>query len=119
MEYMLMLYFNEQGWPTLTLAEQQAGLAMHEAYRTQLEDAGVLRAANSLRPSHNAKTVRVAEGKTRILDGPFAESKEQIGGFYVIDVPDLDTAISWAARCPASKYGAVEVRPLGLPPQKS
>jgi hypothetical protein len=119
MEYMLMLYFNEQGWPALTLAEQQAGLAMHEAYRKQLEDAGVLRAANSLRPSHNAKTVRVAEGKTRILDGPFAESKEQIGGFYVIDVPDLDTAISWAAGCPASKYGAVEVRPLGFPAQKS
>jgi hypothetical protein len=118
MEYMLMLYFNEEGWPSMTKAEQEAGMAAHEAYRESLDKAGILRAANSLQPSSTARTVRMAAAKPSIVDGPFAESKEHIGGFYIIDVPDLDAAISWASRCPTAGYGAVEVRPLGYPQQK-
>jgi len=117
MEYMLMLYFNEQGWPTLTKAEQEAGMAAHDAYKDSLEQAGILRGANALQPSSRAATLRLADGKARVVDGPFAEAKEQIGGYYIIDVADRDAALGWAARCPTAAYGAIEVRPLGFPSQ--
>jgi hypothetical protein len=65
-----------------------------------------------LQPSSSATTVRIANGKTQVLDGPYVDSKEQLGGYYLIDVPDLDAALSWAARCPAVSHGVVEVRPL-------
>jgi hypothetical protein len=74
--------------------------------------AGALKGANRLQASPAATTVRVANGKSQVLDGPYADSKEQLGGYYVIDVADLDAAISWAARCPAASHGVVEVRPL-------
>jgi hypothetical protein len=118
MEYMLMLYFGEDGWPNMTKAEQEAGMATYMAYRDSLEKAGILRAANSLQPSATAATVRLSGGKPRVLDGPFTEAKEQIGGFYIIDVPDREAAISWAARCPTASHGIVEIRPLGYPPPK-
>jgi hypothetical protein len=117
MEYMLMLYFNEQGWPTLTQAEQEAGMAAHNAYRDSLEQAGILRGANALQPSSRTATVRLADGEARVVDGPFAEAKEQIGGYYIIEVVDRDAAVAWAARCPTASYGAIEVRPLGFPSQ--
>jgi hypothetical protein len=65
-----------------------------------------------LQPRSSATTVRIANGKTQVLDGPYVDSKEQLGGYYLIDVPDLDAALSWAARCPAVSHGVVEVRPL-------
>ena len=65
-----------------------------------------------MRPTAAATTVRVANGKTNVLNGPYAETKEQLGGFYMIDVPDLDAALSWAARCPGAEYGTIEVRPV-------
>ena len=68
--------------------------------------------ADRLQPVATATTVRVANGKTTVLDGPYAETKEQLGGYYIVDVPDLDAALSWAARCPAASHGAVEVRPI-------
>ena len=68
--------------------------------------------ANRLQPTTVATTVRETNGKTQVLDGPYAESKEQLGGYYLIDVPDLDAALSWAARCPAANPGVVEVRPI-------
>ncbi|HVH81710.1 MAG TPA: YciI family protein, partial [Stellaceae bacterium] len=73
---------------------------------------GVLVGSNRLRPTSDATTVRVADGKSQVLNGPYAETREQLGGYYLIDVPDLDAALSWAARCPAVEYGAVEVRPI-------
>ena len=112
MQYILMLYVNEAGWPKLTKAEQEQGIAAYEAYTQALTKAGVLVGVNRLQPSSTATTVRVAKGKSQVLDGPYADSKEQLGGYYVIDVPDLDAAISWAARCPAASHGIVEVRPL-------
>jgi hypothetical protein len=77
-----------------------------------LKQAGALLGANRLQPSTAATTVRIMNGKSQVLDGPYSDSKEQLGGYYLIDVADLDTAISWAARCPASNHGAVEVRPI-------
>jgi hypothetical protein len=77
-----------------------------------LRQAGVLRGGNRLRTADTATTVRVREGKTELLNGPYAETREQLGGYYLIDVPDLDAALAWAARCPGASHGAMEVRPV-------
>jgi len=112
MKYMLLVYVNEAAWPAMTPALQQQGMAAYNAYTEALKQAGVLASSDRLKPSTAASTVRVANGKTKVLDGPYAEAKEQLGGYYMIDVPDLDAALSWAARCPGSSHGAVEVRPF-------
>jgi hypothetical protein len=110
MQYLLMLYVDESGWPKLTKTEQEQGMAAYMAYNEALKKAGVFVGTNRLQPSSTATTVRLAGGKPEVLDGPYAESKEQIGGYYMINVPDLDAALSWAARCPAAGHGVVEVR---------
>ena len=112
MQYLLMLYTDETGWTKLPKAQQEEGAAAYTAYTQALKKAGVFVGANRLRPVSAATTVRAANGKTQVLDGPYAESKEQLGGYYLIDVPDLDAALSWAARCPAANHGVVEVRPV-------
>jgi hypothetical protein len=112
MQYLLTLYVNEAGWPRLSKAEQERGMAAYMAYTEALEKAGVLKGGGRLQPSSTATTVRIADGKPQVLDGPFADSKEQLGGYYLIDVPDSNAAISWATRCPATGHGVVEVRPL-------
>ncbi len=112
MKYMLMDYVNEAGWPQLTRAEQEHWLGAYRAYMEAMTKAGVLRSSNGLQRTSAATTVRVAEGKTQVLDGPYADSKEQLGGFHIIEVPDLDTAIAWAARSPTALHGVVEVRPV-------
>lgn len=112
MEYILMDYVNEAGWPRLTKAEQEHWLGAYKAYMQAMQNAGVLRNSSGLKPTSAATTVRVANGKTQVLDGPYADTKEQLGGFHIIEVPDLDAAISWAARSPTALHGVVEVRPL-------
>ena len=87
-------------------------MASYFAYNEALTKAGVLKGAGRLQPSSMATTVRVASGKPQVLDGPFVDSKEQVGGYYLIEAPDLDAAIAWAARCPGASHGVVEVRPL-------
>jgi hypothetical protein len=112
MKYLLMAYVNEAGWPQMTKAEQEQGAAAYMAYGEALHKAGVAVGSNRLQPSSAATTVRIANGKSQVLDGPYADSKEQLGGYFLIDVADLDAALSWAARCPATGHGAVEVRPV-------
>jgi hypothetical protein len=112
MEYLLMIYVNEVGWSTLTREEQEHGMAAYRAYTEALGKAGVFKAGSQLSPSAGAKTIRTAGGKHQVLDGPYADTKEQLGGYYLIDVPDLETAMSWASRCPAVGHGVVEVRKL-------
>jgi len=112
MQYLLMLYVQESGWATLTDQQKEQGLAAYAAYTDALTKAKVLRGSNRLGPSSAATTVRVVNGKSQVLDGPYADSKEQLGGYFLIDVPDLDAAMSWASRCPAVNHGIVEVRPL-------
>jgi hypothetical protein len=112
MQYILMDYVGEAGWPELTKAEQEHWLGAYIAYVEAMAEAGVLRSGNGLQPASTATTVRVVNGKTQVLDGPYADSKEQLGGFHIIDVADLDAAISWAARCPTALHGVVEVRPI-------
>ena len=116
MQYMLMIYANEQAWDELSPTEQEQGLAAYNAYTEALREAGVLAGANRLAPDATAATVRVANGRSQVLDGPYAEAKEQLGGYYLIDVPDQDTALSWAARCPGASHGIVEVRPVWSEP---
>jgi len=111
MEYILMIYTQEV-WSTFTEEQQKQGMAAYQAYTQALQAAGVLKGSNRLKPSSTATTVRTVSEKTQVLDGPFAESKEQLAGYYLIDVPDLDAALEWAARCPAASHGIVEVRPI-------
>jgi hypothetical protein len=112
MQYLLMIYSTEAGWSNMTPAQQEQGMAAYNAFTEALKKAGVLAGSNRLQPISAATTVRVANGKTQVLNGPYADSKEQLGGYYLIDVPDLDAAISWAARCPGASHGVVEVRPI-------
>jgi hypothetical protein len=112
MKYILMTYVNESAWPKMTKAEQEQGAAAYMAYGEALKKAGALAGSNRLQPTSASTTVRIANGKSQVLDGPYMDSKEQLGGYFLIDVPDLDAAISWAARCPAAGHGVVEVRPI-------
>ena len=112
MQYLMMLYVNEAGWGKMTKAEQQQGEAAYRAYVEALTKANVIKGMNRLQPTSAATTVRLLDGKPQVLDGPYAEAKEQLGGYFLIDVPDLDEALAWAARCPAAGHGVVEVRPI-------
>jgi len=112
MQYILMAYVDEAGWPKLSKSEQEQGVAAYRAYTEALTKAGALMGSNRLQPTSAATTVRLANGKPQVLDGPYADSKEQLGGYFLIEAPDLDAAISWASRCPAAGHGAVEVRPI-------
>ena len=112
MQYLFTLYAEESGWDSMTPEQQQQGMAAYAAYTQALAAAGVLKGSNRLRPSTTATTLRSVDGKTQVLDGPFIDSKEQLGGYYLIDVPDLDAAIQWASRCPAVGHGTLEVRAI-------
>jgi hypothetical protein len=112
MEYLLMIHADPAELQRLREAERSTTLAAYTAYTEALQQAGVLRGGNRLRTADTATTVRVREGKTELLNGPYAETREQLGGYYLIDVPDLDAALAWAARCPGASHGAMEVRPV-------
>jgi hypothetical protein len=111
-KYILMDYVGEAGWPQLTRNEQEHWLGAYQAYMEAMTKAGILKDSKGLYPTSAATTVRVANAKTQVLDGPYADSKEQLGGFHIIEVADLDAAISWAARSPTALHGVVEVRPV-------
>ncbi len=112
MLYMLLINTDESYYGTLS--EEQMGQLMGEymQFGEEIEKAGVQITNHRLRPSSSTTTVRVRNGEVLSTDGPFAETKEQCGGYYLIDVKDLDEAIAWAAKIPSSKYGAIEVRPI-------
>ena len=112
MKYMLLDYVGEAGWPQLTREEQIHWLGVYKAYMEAMAKAGVLKDSRGLQPTSAATTVRVRSDKTQVLDGPYADSKEQLGGFHIIEVADLDAAIAWAARSPTALHGVVEVRPV-------
>ncbi len=112
MKYILMDYVQEAGWPEIPPAEQVRWLGAYRAYVEAMAEAGVLRSATGLQPTSTATTVRVTDGKPQVLDGPYSDTKEQLGGFHIIEVDDLDAALAWAVRCPTALHGVVEVRPL-------
>ena len=112
MKYLLTIYASEADEHKMAPEETGKIMQAYGAYTEALIKAGVMQAAGRLRPSTDATSVRVRSGKTEVLNGPYAETREQLGGYYLIDVPDLDAALSWAARCPSSAYGTIEVRPV-------
>ncbi len=112
MQYLLMLYAQESGWNQMSKAEQERGVAAYGAYTEALKAAGVWVGSNRLQDVGTATTVRMVSGKSQVLDGPYVDSKEQLGGYYLIDVSDLDAALGWAARCPGASHGTIEVRPV-------
>jgi hypothetical protein len=112
MNYLLLIYGDEAAMQSATKEMAGQMLAAYGAYTEAMKKAGVHVGSNRLRPTSAGTTVRVANGKTEVLDGPYAETKEQLAGYYMIEVPDLDAALSWAARCPGASHGAIEVRPI-------
>ncbi len=112
MQYLLMLYSDPAGFAQMSPAEQQQAMGAYSAYTEALKNAGAYVGSNRLQPVSAATTVRVANGKSQVLNGPFADSKEQLGGYFLIEATDLDSALSWAARCPGAAHGSIEVRPV-------
>jgi len=112
MKYILLDYVQEHGWSELTRAEQEHWLGAYRAYMEAMAKAGVLQSSHGLQQTVTATSVRVRDGKPQVLDGPYADTKEQLGGFHIIEVPDLDAAIAWAGRSPTALHGTVEVRPV-------
>ena len=118
MHYIILIYGDEKNFAMMS-NDPKAQADMYAAfmrYGSDMQAAGVLRGGAELKPTLSATTVRVRNGKTVTTDGPFAETKEQLGGFYLIEVPNLDDAVHWAARCPVAVGGSIEVRPLGQTP---
>ena len=112
MKYLLLIYGNEANMQSASKSQIDQMHAAYGAYTEALQKAGVIVGGERLRPTALATTVRAHDGKPQVLDGPYADTKEQLGGYYMIDVPDLDAAISWAARCPGASHGTMEVRPV-------
>jgi hypothetical protein len=108
MKYMLMIY--EDDAERVEMMDER--MPRCAAYVEAMVKAGIHVCGDRLRGVPTATSVRVTDGKTHVFDGPYAETKEQLGGFHIIDVPDLDTALAWAARCPSASRGCVEVRPV-------
>lgn len=112
MKYMLMIYGSEAGMASAPKEQMQQMFAAYGAYTEAMKKAGAWVAGDPLQPTATASTVRVNGGKSKVVNGPYADTKEQLGGYYIIDVADLDAALSWASRCPGASVGALEVRPL-------
>jgi hypothetical protein len=112
MRYLCLIYYDEKNLNALSRSEREALSEESYAYCDRLRQNGQFIAAEPLEPIHTATTVRVRGGKVATTDGPFAETKEQLGGFFMIDVPDLNEAVRVAAKIPAGRLGSVEVRPI-------
>ncbi|HKC96880.1 MAG TPA: YciI family protein [Methylomirabilota bacterium] len=112
MKYTILVYESTADFTARTDgARRDAYWGAYRAYTKALADAGVMVGGAGLQPPPLATTVRLRDGKRQVQDGPFADTKEQLGGYYVIEVPGLDQALDWAARCPSASSGSVEVRP--------
>ncbi len=118
MQYMLLIYGNEaaeaQAMQGASPEQQQAMMGEWFAYTDALKAAKAYVAGDALHPTKTATSVRMRDGERMITDGPFAETKEQLGGYYLIDAKDLDEAIAWAAKCPGALHGSIEVRPVAV-----
>ena len=112
MKYMLLIYLEENSWQSLTEAERQAVYAEYRQFSQDIASSGHYISGSELHPVSMATSVRVRNGEQLTTDGPFAETKEQLGGYYLIDAANLDEAIALAARIPSAKVGTIEVRPL-------
>jgi hypothetical protein len=112
MQYLLMIYDDESAMAKASPEDIGQIVGAYQAYTDSMRAAGAWVAGDRLHASNTGTTVKVVDGKTQVLDGPYAETKEQLGGYYIVDVPDLDAALGWAARCPGASSGVMEVRPI-------
>ena len=112
MQYLLLIYGDQDGWKSRS--EEENGQLMQDYYTftQELEQSGAMVAGNALQPTETATTVRVRNDETLTTDGPFAETKEQLGGYYLVDVNSIDEALEWAAKIPGARHGSIEVRPV-------
>jgi hypothetical protein len=112
MQYMLLIYNDPSGWDSMSEAERGEMYQAYGTYTAELQASGKHVAGDALQPVETATSVRVRDGETLTTDGPFAETKEVLGGYYLIDVETLDEALEWAAKIPSARYGHIEVRPV-------
>jgi hypothetical protein len=116
MQYLLLIYDNEADFGKMSEAELAAMLQDYGRFTQSIQQSGNHRAGHQLQPVSTASTVRIRNGKRQVTDGPFAETREQLGGFYLIEAKDLDEALALAERVPSARIGSIEVRPL-VPPR--
>ena len=112
MRYLLLIYGDEKADASATKEQQDAVMGEYLAYGDAMEKAGIMQGGEALHPTAAATTVRVQNGKKVTTHGPFAETKEQLGGYYLLNCKNLDEAIEWAAKCPGARVGSIEVRPI-------
>jgi len=115
-QYMLLIYSDEKGWDGMSAADQEKWMREYRTFTEDIARSGHFKAGDRLQPVSTATTVRVRDGQMQATDGPFAETKEQLGGYYLIEAKDLDEAMGIAARLPGARHGSVEVRPVFLRP---
>ena len=116
MQYMLLIYDDEKTWRSMGEEDSSAMMREYFAYTQALKDAGKFVAGDALKGTDTAKSVRVRDGELSTTDGPFAETKEQFGGYYLVDVDSEEEALDWAAKIPSAKLGTIEVRPVMVYP---
>ena len=116
MKYLCLIYSDETLWPKLPKAETDAMMSEYMSFSADIQESGHFVAANRLQPTPAATTIRIRNGKLSTTDGPFAETKEQLGGYYLLEARDLNEAIQIASRIPGARVGSIEVRPIALTP---
>ena len=116
MQYLALIYTDETRWDAFSAEEKEAAYERYRAFADDARAAGVLAGGDELGPTRDATTVRVRGAETLVTDGPYAEVKEALGGYFVLECPSLDDALEWAARIPGAEHGAVEVRPVYVDP---
>ena len=112
MQYMLLIYNPPTDWESIPAEQRQAVMEAYFHFTEELRGSGKMVAGDALQPTSTATSIRVRDGETLTTDGPFAETKEVLGGYYLIDVDTIDEALEWAAKIPGATFGTVEVRPV-------
>ena len=112
MQYLLLIYDNEKNMSQMSQSEGKKIMDEYFAFTEEITKSGKFVAGDALQPTHTATTVRVRDGKRLTTDGPFAETKEQLGGYYLVEAKDLDEALAIAAKIPSARFGSIEVRPI-------
>ena len=112
MQFMCLIYDDQKAWQEFSEEEQKAAMAQYFAFTEEARQAGVYVAADALQPVETATLVRLRDGEVLLTDGPYAETKEQLGGYYIFDVDSIDEAVNWAAKIPSAQWGSIEVRPV-------
>jgi hypothetical protein len=117
MKYLCLIYSDETIWPRLPKTESDQMMSEYLAFTASIKDSGHYLAGNRLQPTHSATSIRLRNGKLSTTDGPFAETKEQLGGYYLVEARDLNEAIRIASRIPGARVGTIEVRPIASVPE--